>query len=194
MRHQMADPVPDPTELLLAWGQGDKVALDRLVPLVHHELMRMARGLMARERPHQTIQATALVNEAYIRLIQIDRVRWQNRAHFMAVAARVMRRILVDAARARHKEKRGGGTPKLSLDEALIPAGEPDPDVVALDDALCELSAGYPRHAEVVALRFFGGLTLEETAEVLGVSRETVKRDWQFAKLWIRREMRRRAS
>jgi RNA polymerase sigma factor (TIGR02999 family) len=117
----MADAAPGPTELLLAWGRGDKAALDRLVPLVHHELLRMARRFMAGERPHHTIQATALVNEAYLRLIQIDRVNWQNRAHFFAVAARLMRRVLVDAARAKGKDKRGGGMLKLSLDEVLIP-------------------------------------------------------------------------
>jgi RNA polymerase sigma-70 factor (ECF subfamily) len=187
----MADAAPGPTELLLAWGRGEKAALDRLVPMVHHELVRMARRFMAGERPNHTIQATALVNEAYLRLIQIDRVKWQNRAHFFAVAARLMRRILVDAARARSKDKRGGGMPKLSLDEALIPAAEREHDLVALDEALQALSAGYPRHGDVVELRFFGGLTLDETAEVLGVSRDTVKRDWRFAKLWIVREMKR---
>ena len=187
----MADAAPGPTELLLAWGRGDKAALDRLVPMVHHELLRMARRFMAGERPHHTIQATALVNEAYLRLIQIDRVNWQNRAHFFAVAARLMRRVLLDAARARGKDKRGGGMLKLSLDEAFIPADDRGRDLVALDDALRSLSAGYPRHGEVVELRFFGGLTLDETAEVLGVSRDTVKRDWRFAKLWILREMRR---
>jgi RNA polymerase sigma factor (TIGR02999 family) len=187
----MVDGAAGPTELLLAWGRGDKAALDRLVPMVHHELTRMARRLMANERPHQTMQATALVNEAYLRLIQIDRVKWQNRLHFFAVAARLMRRILVDAARARGREKRGEATPNLSLDEALIPAGERARDLVALDDALQALSVEYPRHGEVVELRFFGGLTLDETAEVLGVSRDTVKRDWRFAKLWILREMRR---
>lgn len=185
----MTDASPGPTELLLAWGRGEKAALDRLVPTVHHELMRMARRLMAGERPHRTIQATALVNEAYLRLIQIDRVTWQNRVHFFAVAARMMRRILVDAARARRNAKRGGATPKLSLDEASIPFPEKDPDLLALDDALRALSAEYPRHSEVIELRFFGGLTLDETAEVLGVSRDTVKRDWRFAKLWILREM-----
>jgi RNA polymerase sigma-70 factor (ECF subfamily) len=187
----MADAAPGPTELLLAWGRGEKAALDELVPIVHRELMRMARRFMAGERPHQTIQATALVNEAYLRLIQIDRVKWQNRAHFFAVAARLMRRILVDAARARGKDKRGGAMPKLSLDEALIPAEERGSDLVALDDARQALSASYPRHGDVVELRFFGGLTLDETAEALGVSRDTVKRDWRFAKLWIVREMKR---
>jgi RNA polymerase sigma-70 factor, ECF subfamily len=187
----MGDATPGPTELLLAWGRGEKAALDQLVPVVHHELLRMARRFMAGERPHRTMQATALVNEAYVRLIQIDRVQWQNRAHFFAVAARLMRRILVDAARARGKAKRGGAMPKFSLDEAMIPAAERAPDVVALDDALQALSAGYPRHADVVELRFFGGLTLDETAKVLGVSRDTVKRDWRFAKLWIVRAMKR---
>jgi RNA polymerase sigma factor (TIGR02999 family) len=137
------------------------------------------------------MQATALVNEAYLRLIQIDRVKWQNRAHFFAVAARLMRRILVDTARARGKVKRGGTIPKLSLDEALIPAQERAASLVALDDALQAFSAEYPRQGEVVELRFFGGLTLDETADVLGVSRDTVKRDWRFAKLWILREMKR---
>ena len=189
----MTDAAPAPTELLLAWGRGDKAALDLLVPMVHQELARMARRFMADERPHRTIQATALVNEAYLRLIQIDRVQWQNRAHFFAVAARLMRRILIDGARARAKDKRGGDVAKLSLDEALIPAAENDPDLMALDDALQALSVDYPRHGQVVELRFFGGLTLDETAEVLGVSRDTVKRDWRFAKLWILREVNRRS-
>ena len=191
MPAEMANQASGPTELLLAWGRGDKAALDRLVPMVHQELLRMARRVMAGERAHHTLQATALVNEAYLRLIQIDRVQWQNRVHFFAVAARVMRRILVDAARARGKDKRGGAAPKLSLDEALVPAPEQGPDLVALDDALQALSVGYPRHGQVVELRFFGGLTLDETAEVVGVSRDTVKRDWRFARLWIRREMTR---
>jgi RNA polymerase sigma factor (TIGR02999 family) len=159
--------------------------------MVHHELRRMARRLMAGERRQQTMQATALVNEAYLRLIQIDRVNWQNRAHFFAVAARLMRRILVDAARARRKDKRGGGAAKLSLDEGLIPAPEKDADLIALDEALQRLSVDYPRHGQTVELRFFGGLTLDETAEAVGVSRDTVKRDWRFAKLWLVREMRR---
>jgi RNA polymerase sigma factor (TIGR02999 family) len=180
-----------PTELLLAWTQGDKAALDQLVPLVHAELQRIARRVMANERPHRTIQATALVNEAYLRLMQIDRVQWQNRGHFFAVAARLMRRILVDAARAHGKDKRGGGVLKLSFDESLVPAAERESDLLALDDALQSLSAAYPRHGQVVELRFFGGLTLDEAAEVLGVSRDTVKRDWRFAKLWLLREMRR---
>src|SRR5262245_31979538 len=181
---------PTPTELLMAWSRGETDAFDRLVPLVHNELHRIARGYMAHERAGHTLQATALVNEAYLRLIDITRVQWQNRAHFFAMAARVMRRILVDTARARGGDKRGGGIPTLSLDDALVIASELNPDLVALDDALQQLEAKHSRQAQVVELRFFGGLTTEEAAEALHVSRDTVKRDWRFAKLWLMRELR----
>jgi RNA polymerase sigma factor (TIGR02999 family) len=175
--------------LLLAWGRGDVAAFDRLVPLVHDELRRLARRYMAREGPGHTLQATALVNEAYMRLVDVNRVQWQNRAHFFAMSARVMRRVLVDHARARGNEKRDGGVPRVSLDEALVVSPERGQDLVALDAALQTLEVAHPRHSQVVELRFFGGLTLDETAEALRVSRDTVKRDWRFAKLWLLREL-----
>jgi RNA polymerase sigma factor (TIGR02999 family) len=178
------------TELLMAWGRGEATAFDRLVPLVHDELRRLARRYMARERPGHTLQATALVNEAYLRLIEVKRVRWQNRAHFFAMSARVMRRILVDSARARGNDKRGGGVTKVSLDEAVVVSKQPGQDLVALNDALQALEAVHPRKSHVVELRFFAGLSLEETAEALHVSPDTVKRDWRFAKLWLLRELR----
>jgi RNA polymerase sigma factor (TIGR02999 family) len=181
---------PTPTELLLAWGQGDVGALDRLVPLVHSELRRLARRYMGRERPGHTLQATALVNEAYMRLVAVNQVRWQNRAHFFAMAARMMRRILTDSARARGNDKRGGGARKVSLDEALLVSNKPEQDLVALDEALTALEAVHPRKSQVVELRFFGGLSLEETAEALNISTDTVKRDWRFAKLWLLRELK----
>jgi RNA polymerase sigma-70 factor (ECF subfamily) len=178
-----------PTALLLAWGRGETDAFDRLVPLVHDELHRLARRYMSREHPGHTLQATALVNEAYLRLIEVKQVRWQNRAHFFAMSARVMRRILVDSARARGNDKRGGGIPKVSLDEALLVSPQSDPSLVALDAALLALEAVHPRKSQVVELRFFGGLSGEETAEALHVSPDTVKRDWRFAKLWLLREL-----
>jgi len=181
---------PTPTELLLAWGRGEADAFDRLVPLVNRELHRIARGYMAHERPGHTLQATALVNEAYLRLIDVKRVQWQSRAHFFAMAGRVMRRILVDFARARGNVKRGGDIPKLSLDDELAVSSEPDSDLVALDEAMQRLEARHPRQGQVVELRFFGGLTTEEAAEALHVSTDTVKRDWRFAKLWLLRELR----
>jgi RNA polymerase sigma factor (TIGR02999 family) len=183
------NPSRNPTELLLAWSAGDQEAFDLLVPLVHDELRRLARGYMARERPDHTLQASALVNEAYMRLIELKRMRWQNRAHFFAMSARVMRRILVDAARARRNEKRGGGGARISLDEALLVAPEEAQDLVALDVALSALETLHPRQSQVVELRFFGGLSLEETAEALHVSVDTVKRDWRFAKLWLLSEL-----
>jgi RNA polymerase sigma-70 factor (ECF subfamily) len=178
-----------PTALLLAWGRGETDAFDRLVPLVHAELRRLARRYMGRERPGHTLQATALVNEAYLRLIEVKQVRWQNRAHFFAMSARVMRRILVDSARARGNGKRGGDVPKVSLDEDLLVSPQSDPNLVALDDALRALEAVHPRKSQVVELRFFGGLSIEETGEALDVSPDTVKRDWRFAKLWLLREL-----
>ena len=177
------------TALLLAWGRGEPHAFDQLVPLVHAELRRLAKRYMARERPDHTLQATALVNEAYLRLIDLKQIRWQDRNHFFAMSARVMRRILVDFARARRNDKRGGGAPKVSLDEALLVSQEAGQDLVALDDALQALALVHPRKSEVVELRFFGGLSLEETAEALDVSIDTVKRDWRFAKLWLLREL-----
>jgi RNA polymerase sigma factor (TIGR02999 family) len=175
--------------LLLAWGRGEQAAFDQLVPLVYDELRRLARGHMARERPDHTLQASGLVHEAYVRLIELKQMRWQNRAHFFAMAARVMRRILVDNARARRNDKRGGGVPKVTLEEALVVASGPGADLVALDEALTALEALHPRKSQVVELRYFAGLSLEETAEALRVSIDTVKRDWRFAKLWLFSEL-----
>ena len=178
-----------PTELLIAWGRGDTHAFDQLVPLVHDELRRLARRYMARERADHTLQATALVNEAYMRLINLKQIQWQDRAHFFAMAARVMRRILVDFARAHRNDKRGGRSPRVSLDEGLLVSKEPGLDLVVLDDALQALAAVHPRKSQVVELRFFGGLSLQETADSLHTSVDTVKRDWRFAKLWLMKEL-----
>ena len=185
-------PAPSPqevTQLLLAWGQGDRSALDQLTPLVYDELRRLARRYMRRESPGHTLQTTALVNEAYLRLVDQRNVKWQNRAHFFGVSAQLMRRILVDFARARHNLKRGGKARQVSLDEALVVSEEREPDLVALDDALSALAEIDPRQSQVVELRFFGGLSVEETAEVLRVSTDTVMRDWKVAKLWLLREL-----
>jgi RNA polymerase sigma factor (TIGR02999 family) len=191
----MTTPAPqEVTQLLLAWSQGDQSALDQLIPLVHAELHRLAHRCMERERAGHTLQTTALVNEAYLRLIDSSRVRWQNRAHFFAVAAQLMRRILVDFARARQNLKRGGAAQRVSLDEALVVPQEPDPDLIALDEALNTLAALDPRQARMVELRFFGGLSVEETAEVLQVSPETVHRDWRVAKAWLLRELDREGA
>jgi len=178
-----------PTELLLAWNSGEEEALERLVPLVHDELRRLAQQYMRRERPDHTLQATGLVNETYLRLIDIKQIKWQNRAHFFAMSARLMRRILVDMARAHGNKKRGGALPHVTLDEGLVLSNETSPSLVALDDALRALAAIYPRQSDVVELRFFGGLDINETAEALHVSPDTVKRDWRFAKLWLLREL-----
>jgi RNA polymerase sigma-70 factor (ECF subfamily) len=177
------------TKLLQAWGQGKDAALDQLLPVVHHELRRLARRYMFGERPGHTLQTTALINEAYLRLVNSRQVNWQNRAHFFAISAQLMRRILVDSARARGDQKRGGGIPKVTLDEALIGPQEKGQDLVALDDALKVLSGVDPRKSRVVELRFFGGLSVEETAEVLKVHPNTVLRDWRLAKMWLKREM-----
>jgi RNA polymerase sigma-70 factor (ECF subfamily) len=177
------------TALLQAWGNGDQAALQALLPLVEQELRRLARHYMRGERPGHTLQPTALVNEAYLRLVGIAHVRWQNRAHFVAVAARTMRRVLVDMARAKGYQKRGGRAPLVPLDEIDVAAPAPATDVVALHDALDALSALDARKAQVVELRYFGGLTVDETAEVIGVSPETVMRDWTFAKAWLLRAL-----
>ena len=177
------------TELLRAWGNGDDDALEQLTPLVEAELRRLARGYMRRERRDHTLQTTALVNEAFLRLTDARSVRWQDRAHFLAISARLMRRILVDHARTRRYAKRGGGAAKVSLDEALVVTSDPRPDLVALDDALQALAAVDSRKGQVVEMRFFGGLSVEETAEALGVSPQTVMRDWRLAKVWLLREL-----
>lgn len=179
------------TELLLAWSEGDQNALQKLTPLVYAELHRLAHHYMAGERTGHTLQSSALVNEAYLRLVESSRVRWQNRAHFFAVSAQLMRRILVDFARSRQYAKRGGNAPVLPLDDEAPVAAEQCAELVALDDALGALAAVDPRKSQVVELRFFGGLSVEETAEVLKVSAETVMRDWRLAKVWLRRELRR---
>lgn len=182
-------PPPDVTALLLAWGRGESAALDELLPLVHGELRQLARRHMRRERKNHTLQATALVNEAYLRLIDVKQVKWQNRTHFFAMAARMMRRVLVDAARTRDSRKRGGGAQRVTLDDALIVSQEPAPGLVALDEALTALERFDPRKTQVVELRFFAGLSVEETAAALGVSGDTVMRDWRLAKAWLAREM-----
>jgi RNA polymerase sigma factor (TIGR02999 family) len=177
------------TRLLVAWGDGDQSALEQLAPLVESELHRLAHHYMGRERPGHTLQTSALVNEAYIRLIDWKNVRWQNRAHFFAVSAQLMRRILVDFARDRQYLKRGGGALQVSLGEADSLPMERSADLVALDDALVALSEMDQRKAQVVELRFFGGLSVKEVAEVLKVSEETVMRDWRLAKVWLLREL-----
>ena len=181
----------DLTELLVAWRHGDEDALARLTPLVYDELHRLARLYMAGERPGHPLQATALVNEAYLRLTDASRIQWQNRAHFLAVAAQLMRRVLVDFARERRSQKRGGDWRQVTLDEGLILGGEPSVDLIALDEALRRLGALDPRKVQVVEMRFFGGLSLEDTAAVLGVSTDTIGRDWNAAKAWLLRELTR---
>ena len=178
------------TEFLRAWSDGDRAALDNLTPIVYDELHRLARRYMKGERPGHSLQATALVNEAYMRLVDYKNMQWQNRAHFFAVSAQLMRRILVDHAR-RHNLKRGGGVQHVSLDNTAIISGERDADLVALDDAMNLLAELDPRKVQVVEMRFFGGLSVEETAEVLKVSTITVMRDWSTAKAWLYRELTR---
>src|SRR5262245_29370976 len=177
------------TRLLLSWRKGDPAALDKLVPLVYQKLRRLARRYMAGQKPGHTLQATGLVNEAYVRLIDCQQVNWQDRAHFFAVSAQVMRRVLVEFARSARYQKRGGGAVKTSLDEGLLVSPQRGQDLVALDDALQAFASSFPRQSQVVELRFFGGLSVEETAEVLQVSAITVMRDWQLAKSWLAREL-----
>jgi RNA polymerase sigma-70 factor, ECF subfamily len=177
------------THLLHAWSGGDQGALEKLTPLVYAELRRRAQRYMAHEREGHTLQTTALVNEVYLRLVDIKKVTWQDRAHFLAICARLMRQVLTDSARSKGYQKRGGGSPGVDLDEALLVSGEPSADLVALDDSLKALAAFDRRKSQVVELRFFGGLSVDETAEVLKVSRETVLRDWRLAKSWLRREL-----
>ncbi len=175
------------TQLLLAWNEGKSGALDQLMPLVYDELHRMARRYMRQERVGHTLQATALINEAYVRLIDAQAVQWKNRAQFLGIAAQLMRRILVDFARERGYQKRGGGAQQVSLEEALIVSPGLGEDFVILDEALSALSALDQRKGRVVEMRFFAGLTEKEIAEVLSISEETVRRDWRFAKTWLRR-------
>jgi RNA polymerase sigma factor (TIGR02999 family) len=181
----------DVTDLLVAMGRGDASAIERLMPLVHAELRRVARRQMRRERQGHTLQTTALVNEAYLRLIDVTRVEWQDRAHFFAMSARLMRRVLVDHARSRQYLKRGGGAQMLPLEAAGAISFERPADLVALDDALTALAVVDDRKSQVVEMRFFCGFSVEETAEALAVSAETVMRDWRLARVWLLRELRR---
>ncbi len=190
MKATLARPVAsdDVTQLLRAWTEGDQRALGELTPVVYAELRRLAHRCMRRERPGHSLQTTALVNEAYLRLVDYTRMQWQNRAHFFAASAQLMRRILVERAR-RHNLKRGRGVRHVALDEALVVNGDPGVDLVALDDALNALGRVDPRKVQVVEMRFFGGLSVEETATVLKVSPVTVRRDWSSAKIWLYREL-----
>jgi RNA polymerase sigma factor (TIGR02999 family) len=181
----------DVTALLIKWRGGDDGAVKKLLPLVHEELRRLAKRHMAGERPGHLLQATALVNEVYLRLVDVRRVQWQDRAHFFAMAARLMRRVLVDFARAQRNQKRGGALHRVTFDQNLPVASDTPEDLIAIDEALRALAAEYERKAQVVELRFFGGLSVEETAEVLQISEETVMRDWKFAKNWLLRELSR---
>lgn len=183
----------DVTKLLLAWGEGQDQALEALIPIVHDELRRIARRYLANERSDHTLQPTALVNEMYLKLINVDRIEWQNRAHFLGVSARLMRQILVDHARRRQFQKRGGGSVRVALDDQLVPSTE-TPDLLALDEALNGLAKIDARKVRVVELRFFGGLGIRDTAETLKISEETVNRDWRMAKAWLRRELERKSA
>lgn len=185
-----AQPRHEITHLLRAWGSGDKEALDKLMPLVYRGLRRAARQYLAREAPGRSVQTTEVVNEVYLRLVELPEVTWKDRAHFFAICAQMMRRILTDFARARRARKRGGAAPRVSLDQAPQVSRERSADLVALDDALNALAALDPRKSQVVELRFFGGLSVEETAAVLDVSELTVMRDWKMAKVWLLRELR----
>ena len=188
--HEMkADSSVEVTGLLLAWRGGDDAALERMMPVVYDELRRRAYRYMAGERVEHTLQATALVNEVYLRLVDSKRVDWQNRVHFLAVSAQLMRRVLVDFARSKKSQKRGEREPRVTLDDGMIAAPERGEDLVALDDALKALESVDSRKSQVVELRFFGGLSAEETAEVLDVSPDTVLRDWKLAKVWLLREL-----
>jgi RNA polymerase sigma factor (TIGR02999 family) len=187
----MNDPSPqNVTQLLVAWSDGDKSAMEKLFPLIYDELRRIARQYMRRENPGHTLQTTALVNEAYLRLIDQRKTHWRNRAHFFAIAAQIMRRILLDHARSYKYAKRGGGAHQVSLDETAIVSQEKATEMIALDDALNELAKIDEQQSRVVELRFFGGLTVEETAEVLSLSSTTIKREWSAAKAWLYHEIR----
>jgi RNA polymerase sigma factor (TIGR02999 family) len=188
-RSELKHPSRNITALLAAWSHGNEEALNELIPLVYDELRRIAHQHLRRERTGHTLQSTALVHEAYQRLIGISKPRWQDRAHFFAVSAQLMRRILVDYARSRNYLKRGGGDRAVTLDDALGIASDRNPDVVAVDEALDDLAKIDPRKARIVELRFFGGLSMEETSEVLKISTDTVLRDWKLAKVWLLREL-----
>ncbi len=182
------------TELLVRWRKGDRQALDALIPLVYGELRRIAQHFLQREKPGHTLQSTALVHEAYVRMVGQNLPEWQSRAHFFGIAAQLMRQILVDHARARQAAKRGGDVFKLSLDESTAMPGQRDLDLIALDDALKSLTELDPQQSRIVELRYFAGLTIEDTSEVLGISPATVKRDWATARAWLQREMMRGGS
>jgi RNA polymerase sigma-70 factor, ECF subfamily len=181
----------DVTVLLRAWRQGDETALEALMPLVHDELRRIARRCLYGQRANHSVQATELVNEAFLRLVDVQQIDWQNRTHFLAMSARLMRRVLVDLARSRGADKRGGGAVRVTLDDAMVGGLAPDADVIRLDDALQALAAHDDRKSRVVELRFFGGLTVDEIAVALQVSSKTVLRDWEFARAWLERELTR---
>jgi RNA polymerase sigma factor (TIGR02999 family) len=184
-----SSPPHEVTRLLVAWSNGDAAALDRLLPLVYAELRRLARHYMSRERAGHTLQTTALINETYLRLVSQEDVRWENRAHFFGIAARLMRQALIEHARGRRAAKRGGGQYNLSLSEVDRVASRPDVNLMALDEALSRLEALDPQKGRIVELRYFGGLGIEETAEVMGVSPATVKREWSMARAWLRCEI-----
>lgn len=184
-------PTHDVTALLLDWRCGDEGAVQKLLPIVYDELRRLAKRQMAREDPDHLLQATALVNEIYLRLVDIRRVQWQDRAHFFAMAARLMRRVLVDFARAQKNQKRGGAFQRVTFDQNLPITSNTPEDLIAIDDALQAFAKEHERKSRVVELRFFGGLSVEETAEALNISQETVLRDWKFAKSWLMRELAR---
>lgn len=179
----------DITNLLIQWRGGDQSALDRLMPLVYEELRRLARQCMRRERVGHTLQTTALVNEAYLRMVNSSQVEWHDRAHFFAIAAQLMRRVLVDEARKRHYQKRGGEFTRIELDETVMAGGQRDSDLLALDEALDRLAEFAPRKCRIVEMRFFGGLSIAETGKVLGLSPDIVKREWRTAKLWLLNEL-----
>ncbi len=185
-----SDPDLGVTGLLQAWSGGDANALERIVVLVYPELRKIAQRCLTRERPGHTLQATALVNEAYLRLVDIHRIQWRDRVHFFAVGARIMRRILVDHARAKGNAKRGGGGIRIDFNEALAVSNQSDPALVRMDDALTQLATFDPRKARIVEMRYFGGLNANDIASVLGVSPQTINRDWSLAKSWLAREMR----
>jgi RNA polymerase sigma factor (TIGR02999 family) len=185
-----SNPAPDVTELLMAWGNGDQEALERLLPLVYDQLRRLARGRLRHERSQHTLQTTALVHEAFVRLVDQRNAGWESRGHFFAIAAQMMRRVLVDYARRQKGQRRGGGFRRVTLEGVSFAAEEEPPDVLVVHDALEALATRDPRRAKMVELRFFGGLSIEETAEALQVSPGTVMRDWTLAKAWLQREIR----
>ena len=180
---------PEITQLLVAWGKGDETALDQLIPVVYGELRRIAGNFMRRQNQGHTLQASALVNEAFLRLVDSNKVNWQSRTHFFAVSAQLMRRVLVDAARRRNSQKRGGDRFRVTLDDHIDISNESETDLVALDEALTRLADLNPRHSRIVELRYFGGLTEEQVAETLSVSARTVRRDWSVARAWLYREL-----